>query len=174
MSIQLDLYGSVGGGFGAGDTHAFPELEYRAGVDADEEFIPKTVMGFAGGTVLMGLCLNLAWTLFLMLSGRPLPAVGQVNNFWSLMAFTVGIAGVASSLLLVGLKVRADHSPVQLFARHWLNSISTGAAFAMLVWGPWVLAEGGSINRFVASGVWMVIVALPAVAARWVVAPEKP
>jgi hypothetical protein len=85
----------------------------------------------------------------------------------------VGIDGVAASLLLVGLKVRADHYGEDLFARHWLNSIGTGALYAFMIAGPWVLLDHGIlINRFVAAGVWMLLMACPAIAAKWTVGPQ--
>jgi len=41
---------------------------------------------------------------------------------------------------------------VQLFARHWLNSLGTGAAYAFFIWVPWIVMtqlDGlVSINRF--------------------------
>lgn len=140
-------------------------LEYRSDADPDAEFIPKTIAGFAIGTLVMGICLNVAEVLFL----HPSAAA----SIWFRMGFTMGITGVSASLLLVGLKVRADHSSVNLFARHWLNSLATGAMYAFLIWGPWILMEKGvMVNRFVAAAVWMVLMSYPAVAAKWTVEPH--
>jgi hypothetical protein len=149
-------------------------LEYRAEVDPDGEFIPKTICGFAGGAMLMFLCLNLAEVFFL--ASRTGSSASAMQDFWVHFAFMFGITGVACSLLLVGLKVRADHSAVQLFARHWLNSIGTGAAYAFLIWVPWIVMtqlDGLiSINRFAAAAVWMAVMSIPIFAAKWTIAPH--
>jgi hypothetical protein len=145
-------------------------LEYRAEADPDAEFIPKTIAGFAGGFLVMSCCLAIVMSL---LSSRKTGSSDWMGTILPLMAFALGIAGVASSLLLVALKVRADHTGECLYARHWLNSITTGAGYAMLVGGPWLLVqEGVTINRFVAAALWMILMALPAMAARWTVQPH--
>ena len=97
--------------------------------------------------------------------------VGQ--KILTLMAFMLGVDGVASSLLLVALKVRADHTDEYLYARHWLNSLGTGALYATMIMGPWILLQQGFIgNRFVAAAVWMLLMAFPAAAAKWTVQPH--
>ena len=61
-----------------------------------------------------------------------------------------------------------------LYAKHWLNSIGTGAAFALLVWGPWALQNHAiMINRFLAAGIWMVVMMFPIFAAKWTIGPHK-
>jgi hypothetical protein len=141
-------------------------LEYRSDSDPDAEFIPKTVAGFAGGSVAMFI------TLFLLESVIFRTAFNALD-FWRQVAFMMGIVGVTTSLLLVGLKVRADHYPIALYARHWLNSIGTGAASATMIWLPWVLIHHDFvINRYLAAVIWMVLVAFPAVAAKWTIAPH--
>lgn len=148
-------------------------LEYRGEADPDEEFIPKTICGFGGGSLLMFVCLDLAEVALLQ---RNAPFDQILNEFVTRFAFMFGITGVACSLLLVGLKVRADHCAVQLYARHWLNSISTGAVYAFLIWIPWMVMEHlqqvVSINRFAAAAVWMTLMAIPVLAARWVIGPH--
>ena len=84
-----------------------------------------------------------------------------------------GIAAVAASLLLVGLKVRADHYGEPLFARHWLNSISTGALYSLMLWLPFTLeTHSFHFNRYVMSGSFMLLLAFPALAAKWVIGPH--
>ena len=148
-------------------------LEYRAEADTDSEFIPKTIAGFAGGFMLCGAALVIGALLLKSVRDPHFDLARQVAVY---LAFLVGIDGVASSLLLVGLKARADHSATELFARHWLNSIGTGALHAFMIAGPWVLMDPSvglnvRINRFVASAIWMGLMAYPAVAARWTVGP---
>jgi hypothetical protein len=148
-------------------------LEYRAEADTDAEFIPKTIAGFAGGFMLCGASLVIG---ALLLKSVYTPSMDLARQISIYLAFLVGIDGVASSLLLVGLKVRADHAATDLFARHWLNSIGTGALHAVLIAGPWVLMDPSvglhvGINRFVASAIWMALMAFPAVAAAWTVGP---
>jgi hypothetical protein len=148
-------------------------LEYRAEADADAEFIPKTIAGFAGGFMLCGAALVIGAMLLKSVYDPHLDVARQIAIY---LAFLIGIDGVASSLLLVGLKVRADHAATDLFARHWLNSIGTGALHVFLIAGPWVLMDPSiglnvRINRFVASAIWMALMAYPAVAARWTVGP---
>lgn len=146
-------------------------LEYRSGADPDAAFIPKTVAGFALGALCMGLTLDFAETILT----NPNAALrdllpGMILRF----AFMLGIAGVSTSLLLVGLKVRADHSAALLFARHWLNSIGTGAGYALIMYGPWIILNHSIVvNRFLAAGVWMLFLAFPAFAARWTIGPQK-
>jgi hypothetical protein len=146
-------------------------LEYRAEVDPDAEFIPKTIAGFATGFLVMSTCLAMVLTLLMTPS---ITAAGFVSTLLPLMAFVFGIDCVASSLLLVALKVRADHTGEALFARHWLNSLSTGAGYAVMICGPWLLTQKGiPINRFVAAAIWMSLMALPALAAAWTVRGRK-
>src|SRR6185295_12503913 len=95
---------------------------------------------------------------------------GMIQRF----AFMLGIAGVSTSLLLVGLKVRADRSAVPLYAKHWLNSISTGAGYALLMFAPWIVFNHSIlINRFLAAAILMLILSFPAIAAKWTVGPHK-
>lgn len=149
-------------------------LEYRADADPDVEFIPKTVGGFCFGAMVFGFCLNFGQALVTHAAHTH----GEIiNTMLTRFAFMLGITGVAASLLLVGLKVRADHSAIDLFARHWLNSISTGAIYALMIWGPWILIENGGavlVNRFLAAGVWMGVMAFPAIAAKWTIGPLPP
>ncbi|HVT79774.1 MAG TPA: hypothetical protein VHM90_03885 [Phycisphaerae bacterium] len=146
-------------------------LEYRSEADPDAEFIPKTVAGFSGGALLMGVCLDLAETLFVQHAnpfGAMLP--GMITRF----AFMLGITGVSASLLLVGLKVRADHVATPLYARHWLNSIGTGAIYALMMFLPWVVYNHGiTVNRFLAAVIMMAIMTFPAIAARWTIGPHR-
>jgi hypothetical protein len=148
-------------------------LEYRGDADPDAEFIPKTICGFAIGTMAMFVCLNLVEVL---LTQRHAPFGEAVQYFLTRIAFVVGIAGVACSLLLVGLKVRADHCAVQLYARHWLNSITTGGVYAFLMWIPWMVMQHLgtilTINRFVAAAIWMLLMSIPVLAARWTIGPH--
>jgi len=141
-------------------------LEYRGDADADIDFIPKTIAGFAMGSIAMFLCLTILDAMFLHRD------LGVDNLFAWELAFAVGIIGVSSSLLLVGLKVRADHSPVPLYAKHWLNSIGTGALYSVMIWGPWVVMSQFHINKFVAAAVWMTLMVFPAIAAKWVIGPH--
>jgi hypothetical protein len=144
-------------------------LEYRSEADPDAEFIPKTVAGFGMGSLAMGATLLIAE----MALGRTQSGQEVAMKF----AFMFGVACVSASLLLVGLKVRADHSAVTLFSRHWMNSIATGAGFALLVWGPWELQNHAIIiNRFLAAVIWMAIMAFPALASRWTIGsvPKRP
>ncbi|GEM_PF-6522643 len=146
-------------------------LEYRSGDDPELNFIPKTIAGFASGALLLGICLNLG-LLLLVRSARATMDLSAAMAYRSV--FVVGITGVAASLLLVGLKVRADHSPLELHSRHWLNSICTGALFSLLVWGPWLAIERGiHIDRFIVAFIWMLLFFFPIIAARWTVAPAK-
>jgi hypothetical protein len=146
-------------------------LEYRAEADPDAEFIPKTIAGFAGGFMVMCCCLAIVMSLLLSRKTGSSDLMGTM--ILPLMAFALGIAGVASSLLLVALKVRADHTGEDLYARHWLNSITTGAVYAVLIAGPALLwQEGVVINRFIAAALWMILMILPAMAARWTVQPH--
>jgi hypothetical protein len=144
-------------------------LEYRSEADPEAEFIPKTIAGFCFGAMVFGFCLNLGQTLFTLGSK---PAI--VNTMAVRGCFMLGITGVAASLLLVGLKVRADNCKEALYSRHWINSITTGAIYALMIWGPWILIElgmFGRINRFVAAAVLMGVMAFPAVAAKWTIGP---
>jgi len=142
-------------------------LEYRSESDPDAEFIPKTVAGFGMGAIAMGVTLLMGEAA---ISHVPQKAEEVAMRF----AFMFGIACVSTSLLLVGLKVRADHSAKTLYAKHWLNSIGTGAAFALLVWGPWALQNHAiMINRFLAAGIWMVVMMFPIFAAKWTIGPHK-
>ena len=149
-------------------------LEYRGAADPDGEFIPKTICGFAGGAMLMFFCLDIGEALFAFKNGAGSSVILQ--DFWTRFAFMVGITGVACSLLLVGVKVRADHAAVQLYARHWLNSIGTGAGYAFLIWIPWIVSTQMNhmfpVNRFVAAAVWMALMSIPVFAAKWVIAPH--
>ena len=148
-----------------------PLLEYHADTDPDIHYIPKVTACFAAGALTMGIILNMVAVLILNHNAKPEDMVYQMVLR---MAFVIGIAGVGGSLLLVGLKFRDDHSANILFARHWLNSLGTGAAFSMVVWGPWLIAERGvDFNRFAAAGVWMCLMALPGVASLWVVGPKR-
>ena len=142
-------------------------LEYRGEEDPDCDFIPKTVAGFALGALIMGICLDLAET---MLANRSLTA--QIFTIDALIrfAFMFGITGVSTSLLLVGLKIRAERSPEPLYARHWLNSIGTGSGYALLVWLPWVLQNHSlHVNSFVGVLLLFVLSAVPVLAARWTI-----
>ncbi len=140
-------------------------LEYRSEVDPDAEFIPKTVTGFSVGALAMGVTLLMAE----MVLGRQQNGAEIVMKF----GFMFGIACVSASLLLVGLKVRADHASQTLYSRHWMNSIITGAVFALLVWGPWALQTHAIlINRYLAAAIWMAIMSFPAVAAKWTIGPK--
>lgn len=144
-------------------------LEYRGEADPDVEFIPKTVAGFALGAMAMGVSLDLCEALFLHHDPGMLIPAGMLTRF----AVMLGLTAVATSLLLVGLKVRAERSPVPLFARHWLNSLGTGALYALMVWGPWVLmTHQFFINRYVAASIWMALMAFPALAAKWTIGPH--
>lgn len=150
--------------------HAPLLLDYHPGIDPDANYIPKTTCCFAAGGFAMGICLNM---LAVVLRGA-LDNNEAVYALMLRMAFVFGITGVGSSLLLVGLKVREDHVNHPLYARHWLNALGTGALFSLLVWGPWLIAEQGiAFNRFLAAGVWMLLMALPGVAALWVVGPRR-
>jgi hypothetical protein len=143
---------------------------YRAEADPDADFIPKTIAGFALGFMLFGACATIAT---LMAKHAHDPSIDLKRTIAIYLAFLVGIDGVAASLLLVGLKVRADHAAEDLFARHWLNSIGTGALHALIIAGPALLLDQGIIiNRFVASGIFMMVMAFPAVAAKWTVGPQ--
>jgi hypothetical protein len=146
-------------------------LEYRSEEDPDAEFIPKTIAGFALGTLAMGVCLDLAETLFVH-QAQPFSELlpGMVTRF----AFMLGITGVSTSLLLVGLKVRADHYAKPLYAKHWLNSISTGAGYALLMFLPWLVYNHGvTVTRFLAAVVLMAIMSFPAIAAKWTIGPHR-
>ncbi len=146
-------------------------LEYRSEADPDAEFIPKTVAGFSLGALAVGICLDMAETLWTHHT-QPFSALlpGMVTRF----AFMLGIVGVSASLLLVGLKVRADHHREPLYSKHWLNSIATGAAFAAMMYFSWALvAHSITINRFVAAVVLMVILTFPAIAAKWTIGPHQ-
>jgi len=145
-------------------------LEYRSEEDPDCDFIPKTVAGFAMGALTMGVCLDLAET---MLSSHSLSA--QIFTVDALIryAFMCGITGVSTSLLLVGLKVRAERSPEPLYARHWLNSLGTGSGYALLVWLPWVLQNHSlKMNPFVGVLLLFILSAVPVIAARWTIGPH--
>ena len=90
-------------------------LEYRSEADPDAEFIPKTVAGFALGALVMGVGLDMAETVFVQHANPFGPMLfGMITRF----AFMLGITGVSASLLLVGLKVRADHVNVPLYSKH--------------------------------------------------------
>jgi hypothetical protein len=146
-------------------------LEYRSEADPDAEFIPKTIAGFVFGAMLFGFCINFGDAVYNHFTGRA-AHTELVNMMLTRGAFMLGITAVASSLLLVGLKVRADHSPESLFSRHWLNSIGTGSLYATLIWGPWILVEHGvglHTNPFLASAIFMAILAFPAVSACWTI-----
>ena len=146
-------------------------LEYRSEADPDAEFIPKTVAGFALGALTMGVGLDFAETLLTHWNAS-LSALlpGMVLRF----AFMLGIAGVSTSLLLVALKVRADRTAIQLYAKHWLNSIGTGAAYALMMFAPWIIFNHAIIiNRFLAAGILMLILSFPALAAKWTIGPHK-
>ena len=147
-------------------------LEYRSEADPDAEFIPKTVAGFSLGAMLMGVCLDLAETLFVQHAnpfGAMLP--GMITRF----AFMLGITGVSASLLLVGLKVRADHVATPLYSKHWLNSIGTGSIYALMMFLPWVRLSnhGITVNRFLAAMIMMAIMTFPAIAAKWTIGPHR-
>ena len=87
--------------------------------------------------------------------------------------FMLGIVGVSTSLLLVGLKVRADHVKEPLYARHLLNSMGTGSLYAFLVWGSWFLInEKIYINQYAAAALWMAVMAFPLMAAKWTIGPH--
>jgi hypothetical protein len=75
-------------------------LEYRAEADPDAEFIPKTIAGFAGGFLVMSCCLA---TVMALLLSRTTASHEVFSTMLPLMVFALGIACVASSLLLVGL-----------------------------------------------------------------------
>jgi hypothetical protein len=142
-------------------------LEYRSESDPDAEFIPKTVAGFGMGSIAMGITLLVAEMYLSKVPQKP-------EEIAMRFAFMFGIACVSASLLLVGLKVRADHCSRTLYAKHWLNSIGTGAAFALLVWGPWALQNHAIvINRFLAAGIWMLIMTFPIIAAKWTIGPHN-
>jgi hypothetical protein len=146
-------------------------LEYHAEADPDIHYIPKVTGCFAAGALCMGICLNI---LAIMIHDRGADPYKMVYSLVLHMAFVFGITGVGSSLVLVGLKVRDDHTAAVLYARHWLASLATGAAFSMIVWGPWLVAERGvSFNRFVAAAIWMAVMAFPGVSALWTVGPHK-
>jgi hypothetical protein len=146
-------------------------LEYRADIDPDVEYIPKTVAGFAMGALAMGLSADVGETIL----SHPHETISQLLPGLAIhFAFMLGIIGVSSSLLLVGLKVRADHASVPLFARHWLTSIGNGAFYALMVWGPWLLINHSiMLNRFLAAAIWMAIMAYPAICARWIIGPQR-
>lgn len=146
-------------------------LEYRGESDPDGEYIPKTIAGFALGTLAMGFCLDIGERVLLHM-GESFKQV--MPDFGMHVVFILGIVGVSTSLFLVGLKVRADHAAVTLYAKHWLNSIGTGAFYAFLVWLPWALIEHGiSVNRFLAVAFWMCVMAFPAIAAKWTIGPHR-
>lgn len=144
-------------------------LEYRAEADPDAEFIPKTIAGFCGGMALLGTCLICAEVFWI----APIRGQDPTQALAMRFAFMIGIIGVAMSLLLVGLKVRADHTDHDLFARHWLNSIATGALYALIIWGPWLyFYKGLVINRGLAAAVFMLVMMFPLGAAMWVIGPH--
>ena len=146
-------------------------LEYRAEADPDAQFIPKTIIGFSVGALVMGLSLDVVETL-LTIHGQSFAQLlpGILQRF----AFMLGIMGVSASLLLVGLKVRADHTGLQLYSRHWLNSIGTGAAFAIMMYSSYVMVSHSiAVNRFLAAGIIMAMLTFPAIAAKWTVGPHK-
>jgi hypothetical protein len=144
-------------------------LEYRSESDPDGDFIPKTIAGFAAGSLAMFLTLDLGEALYT--HGLALGAYAQELVIH--LAFMLGIIFVAASLLLVGLKVRADHYDQPLFARHWLNSLGTGAVYSLMIWTPWLFWHHSfSINRFVFAALWMILMAFPAIAAKWTIAPH--
>ena len=147
-------------------------LEYhRADDDQELNFIPKTVAGFAFGAMVMGFCLNLSTLLLFSGHGILHISMSMATRF----VFACGSTGVASSLLLVGLKVRADHSALVLHSRHWVNSIVTGTIYSLLVWGPWLAVEMGfGVDRFAQAAIWMLLFVYPLIAARWTVGPVKP
>jgi hypothetical protein len=146
-------------------------LEYRAEADPDAEFIPKTIAGFALGALAMGVCLDLgeSWMRHPEITFQKM-----LPDFLVRFTFMLGIVGVSTSLLLVGLKVRADHVKEALYARHWLNSIGTGGLYAFMVWGPWFLMnEKIYINQYAAAALWMAVMAFPLFAAKWTIGPHR-
>jgi hypothetical protein len=146
-------------------------LEYHAESDPDIHYIPKVTGCFALGALAMGIALNMA---VLLLSRHISDQI--VYTVTLRMAFVIGITGVGASLLLVGLKVRDDHTSKILFPRHWLNALGTGGLFSVIVWLPYLVVDGGvisvSINRFVLAAIWMALMAFPGIAALWVVGPH--
>src|SRR5579862_777903 len=81
--------------------HEVPALlEYRSEADPDAEFIPKTVAGFAGGALALGVGLIFAEGML----SYPQHDFGQLmQDMMMQFAFALGIVGVSTSLLLVGL-----------------------------------------------------------------------
>jgi hypothetical protein len=148
-----------------------PLLEYRANIDSDVQFISKTVAGFAIGALVMGITLDPAEILLLRTEQSSLTQAPP--GLATRLAFMAGIVAVSASLLVVGLKIRADHSPVPLFARHWLNSMGTGAWFAAMMYVPWVFINHRlPFNGYLAAPILMAIMCFPALAAKWTVGPQ--
>ena len=145
-------------------------LDYHGDIDPDIHYIIKVTFCFAMGALAMGTCLNV---LAVLITGAYVDTQAATASLIFRMAFVLGITSVGASLLLVGLKVREDHSAAILFPRHWINALATGAAFSIIIWGPWLIAERGiSFNRFAAAGIWMCLMAFPGIAALWVVGPR--
>ena len=147
-------------------------LDYRGEEDPDADFIPKTVAGFGLGALTMGICLDFAETFY---RNKAIAFNVVDTDMLIRFVFMAGITGVSTSLFLVALKVRADRSKEPLYARHWLNSICTGGAYALLVWLPWVMRDHSlnvtvsNINPFIAVALLMILSAVPVLAARWTI-----
>ncbi len=117
----------------------------------------------------MFFCLELGQRI-LFSHGTPL--ADQATEILITFASMFGIAAVAASLLSAFESSRRSLRRA-LFARHWLNSISTGALYSLMLWLPFTLeTHSFHFNRYVMSGIFMLLLAFPALAAKWVIGPH--
>lgn len=150
-------------------------LSYRNVFEEHEDVLAKPIFGFAAGSFFMGLAINLI-TVFIVNHMNILEIISNAavqREFFTRVAFLLGMTFVGSSLLLVTLKTREDHASAPLHAKTWFICVFTGALYSLCVWGPGMLAQKAiPVNLYAATGFWCVVIAFPVFSSLWMVTRE--
>ncbi len=147
-------------------------LAYRNVLEEPEDILAKPIFGFALGSFFMGLMLNCV-ALYLTHHHDLMEMMRYQMEFFSRVAYVLGMTFVGSSMLLVTLKTREDHASAPLHARTWQTCLATGAFFAACLWGPGMMAEKAiPVNLYAATGFWCVLIVFPIFSSLWMVTRE--
>lgn len=150
-------------------------LAYRNVFEEHEDVLAKPIFGFALGSFFMGLAINLVAVFIVnhMNILEMLQNTAAQKEFFTRVAFLLGMTFVGSSLLLVTLKTREDHASAPLHAKTWLVCLVTGAFYSLCVWGPGMLAQKAiPVNLYAATAFWCVVIAFPVFSSLWMVTKE--
>lgn len=151
-------------------------LAYRNVFDEHEDVLAKPIFGFTLGSFFMGLAINVVALLMMHRFNiiEILSNLGAEKEFFTRVAFLLGMTFVGGSLLLVTLKTREDHASAPLHAKTWLVCVATGAFYSVCVWGPGMLAEKAiPVNLYAAAAFWCMVIAFPVFSSLWMVTRER-